>query len=89
MSKKQNGTITGETKGQVTKKSGKGNSHGFVSEVSTYFTVKPGHEEDARAAASGINLGQLLAMVPDQPITSLDILLDPIKYQSTYGVFTV
>ena len=39
-----------ETKGQITKKSGKGNSHGFISEVSTYFTVKPGHEEEARAA---------------------------------------
>ena len=38
---------------------------------------------------SGINLGQLLAMVPDQPRTSLDILLDPTKYQLTYGVFTV
>jgi hypothetical protein len=46
MSKK----ITGETTGQVTKKSGKGNSHGFVSEVSAYLTVKPGHEEEARAA---------------------------------------
>ena len=33
MSKKQNGTVTGETKGQVTKKSGKGNNHGFISEV--------------------------------------------------------
>jgi hypothetical protein len=49
-SKKQNGTITGNTTGQVTKKSGKGNSHGFVSEVSTYFTVKQGHEEEAHAA---------------------------------------
>ena len=39
---------------------------------------------------SGINLGQPLAMVPDQPRrTSLDILLAPTKYQSTYGVFTV
>ena len=28
-------------------------------------------------------------MVPDQPRTSLDILLDPTKYHSTYGVFTV
>ena len=36
---------------KVTKKSGKGNSHGFISEVSAYFTVKPGHEEEARAAA--------------------------------------
>ncbi|MGH8523469.1 MAG: hypothetical protein ACREXY_04420, partial [Gammaproteobacteria bacterium] len=39
-----------EKMSQVTKKSGKGNSHGVVSEVSTYFTVKPGHEEEARAA---------------------------------------
>ena len=31
-SKKQNEPITGETKGQVTKKSGKGNNHGFISE---------------------------------------------------------
>jgi hypothetical protein len=36
-----------------------------------------------------INLGQLLAMVPDQPRTSLDILLAPTKYQSTYGIFSV
>jgi hypothetical protein len=49
-SKKQNEPITGETKGQVTKKSGKGNNHGFVSEVSAYMTVKKGHEEEARAA---------------------------------------
>lgn len=28
-------------------------------------------------------------MVQDQPRTSLDILLAPTKYQSTYGVFTV
>jgi hypothetical protein len=35
---------------KVTKKSGKGNSHGVVSEVSAYMTVKPGHEEEARAA---------------------------------------
>jgi hypothetical protein len=34
----------------VTKKSGKGNSHGVISEVSAYMTVKPGHEEEARAA---------------------------------------
>ena len=36
-----------------------------------------------------ISLGQLLAMVPDQPRTSLDILLAPTKYQSTYGIFSV
>jgi hypothetical protein len=28
-------------------------------------------------------------MVPDQPRTSLDILLAPTKYQSTYGIFSV
>jgi hypothetical protein len=57
-SKKENGTITGESTGQVTKKSGKGNSHGFVSEVSPYMTVKPGHEEEARAAA--LRFGEML-----------------------------
>jgi hypothetical protein len=35
---------------QGTKKSGKGNNHGVISEVSAYLTVKPGHEEEARAA---------------------------------------
>jgi hypothetical protein len=43
---------------QVTKKSGKGNSHGVISEVSAYMTVKPGHEEEARAAAS--RFGEML-----------------------------
>ena len=41
-SKKQNGTITGETKGQVTKKSGKGNNHGFISEVSSVLHRQAG-----------------------------------------------
>ena len=50
-SKKQNGTITGGTTSQVTKKSGKGGSHGVVTELSAYFTVKPGHENELRAAA--------------------------------------
>ena len=50
-SKKQNGTITGGTTGQVTTKSGKGASHGVVTELSAYFTVKPGHEKELRAAA--------------------------------------
>jgi hypothetical protein len=36
-----------------------------------------------------INLGQLLAMVPDQPRISLDILLAPTKDQTSYGSFTV
>jgi hypothetical protein len=52
-SKKQNGTITGNTTGQATKKSGKGNSHGVISEVSAYLTVKQGHEEEARAGLYG------------------------------------
>jgi hypothetical protein len=43
---------------KVTKKSGKGNSHGVVSEVSAYMTVKPGHEEEARAAA--LRFGEML-----------------------------
>jgi hypothetical protein len=50
-SKKQNGAITGGTTSQVTKKSGKGGSHGVVTELSAYFTVKPGHEKELRAAA--------------------------------------
>jgi hypothetical protein len=57
-SKKLNGTITGGTTGQVTKKSGKGNNHGVISEVSAYMTVKPGHEEEARAACS--RFGEML-----------------------------
>jgi hypothetical protein len=52
-SKKQN-----ETTGQVTKKSSKGNSHGVVSEVSAYLTVKPGHEEEARTAC--FRFGEML-----------------------------
>ncbi len=43
---------------QTTKKSGKGNSHGVISEVSAYMTVKPGHEEEARAAA--FRFGEML-----------------------------
>jgi hypothetical protein len=37
--------------GQVTKKSVKGVSHGVVTGLSAYFTVKPGHENELRAAA--------------------------------------
>lgn len=36
-----------------------------------------------------INLGQLIAMVPDQPRTSLDIILAPTQHQSQYGVITI
>jgi hypothetical protein len=49
-SKKQNRTITGEKTGQVTTKSGKGLIDGVVSELAAFFTVKPGHEEELRAA---------------------------------------
>lgn len=36
-----------------------------------------------------INLGQLIAMVPDQPRTSLDIILAPTQHQTTLGVLTI
>lgn len=36
-----------------------------------------------------INLGQLVAMVPNQPRTSLDIILAPTQHQSAYGILTV
>jgi hypothetical protein len=49
-SKKQNGTTTGERKGQVTKKSGKGLQEGVMSELATFWNVKPGHEDELRAA---------------------------------------
>ena len=39
-----------ETKDGVTKKSGKGLSDGVISELSAFFNVKPGHEEELRAA---------------------------------------
>jgi hypothetical protein len=32
-----------------------------------------------------VSLGQLLSMVPDQPRTSLDIILALTKYQTVYG----
>jgi hypothetical protein len=57
-SKKQNGTVTGGTTGQVTKKSGKGASHGVVTELSAYFTIKPGHEKELRPAA--LRFGEML-----------------------------
>jgi hypothetical protein len=39
-----------DTTGRVTKKSGKGLSDGVISELSAFFTVKPGHEGELRAA---------------------------------------
>lgn len=53
-SKKESEKLTG----QITKKSGRGNSHGVISEVSAYLTVKPGHEEEARAAS--LRFGEVL-----------------------------
>jgi hypothetical protein len=39
----------------LSKKSGKGISDGVVSELTTFFTVKPGHEEELRAACERFN----------------------------------
>jgi hypothetical protein len=36
-----------------------------------------------------INLGQLVAIVPDQPRTSLDVVLAPTQHQTTYGFLTM
>lgn len=47
-----NGENTSTT---LRKKSGKGTSHGVVSELTTFFTVKPGHEEELRAACERFN----------------------------------
>jgi hypothetical protein len=44
---------TGQPEGnttQYTAKSGKGNRDGVISELSTFYEVKPGHEEELRAA---------------------------------------
>lgn len=57
-SKKQNGTITGETTGQITKKSGKGLQEGVMSELATFWNVKPGHEDELRAAC--LRFGDML-----------------------------
>ena len=37
------------TNGQITTKSGKGMASGVVSELTTFWTVLPGHEEGVRA----------------------------------------
>ena len=36
-----------------------------------------------------INLGQLIAMVPDQPRTSLDVIIAPTQHQSQNGILTI
>jgi hypothetical protein len=41
----------------ITKKSGKGTSHGVVSELSTFLTVKPGYTEELRAACQRFGAG--------------------------------
>ena len=57
-SKKQNGTNTGHTTGQITKKSGKGLQEGVMSELATFWNVKPGHEDELRAAC--LRFGDML-----------------------------
>ena len=57
-SKKQNGTTTGERKGQITKKSGKGLQEGVMSELASFWTVKAGHEDELRAAS--LRFGEML-----------------------------
>jgi hypothetical protein len=42
--------MTTETTIALSKKSGKGTAHGVVSELTAFFAVKPGHEEQLRAA---------------------------------------
>lgn len=44
-----------QTNVTLSKKSGKGVSHGVVSELTTFFTVQPGHEEAMRAAVERVN----------------------------------
>lgn len=44
-----------QTNVTLSKKSGKGMSHGVVSELTTFFTVRPGHEEAMRAAVERVN----------------------------------
>jgi hypothetical protein len=48
----------------LNKKSGKGMIHGVVSELTTFFTVRPGHEEAMRAAVERVNQ-RLHEMGPD------------------------
>jgi hypothetical protein len=36
-----------------------------------------------------INLGQLITMVPDQPRTSIDVIIAPTQHQSQYGILTI
>ena len=55
---KQSGTNTGERTGQLDKKSGKGLSTGVISELASYWNVKPGHEDELRAAA--LRFGDML-----------------------------
>ena len=44
------GSQTADTTTQFNKKSGKGNRDGVVSELAAFFEVKPGHEDELRAA---------------------------------------
>ena len=44
------GSQTADTTTQNTKKPGKGNRDGVVSELATFYEVIPGHEDELRAA---------------------------------------
>ncbi len=52
----------------VTKKSGKGLRDGVISELTTYWAVQPGHEEELRAAVGRFaELEQAFQEVLDDP----------------------
>ena len=46
----QPGSQTADTTTQFNKKSGKGIRHGVISELAAFFEVRPGHEDELRAA---------------------------------------
>jgi hypothetical protein len=53
------------TTGQTTTKSGRGNASGVVSELTTFWTIKPGHEEDLRAAIARF-MDRVVNLPPEQ-----------------------
>ena len=59
-----NGSRVANTTDQVTTKSGKGNVSGVVSELSTFWTVKPGHEEGLRAGIQKF-MARVASLPPD------------------------
>ena len=57
-------TQVATTNGQTTTKSGKGNVSGVVSELSTFWTVKPGQEEGLRAGIQKF-MNRVASLPPD------------------------